>query len=204
VHFHEPGKKMNLAILVTKEPHCLTGLLDAVRAGKLKVKVPVIIGSETALAHVAESRGIPFYVADQKDQEKRERRMYQVLQRHEVDIVALAKYMRILTPGLVWRYPNKIINIHPSLLPAFPGALAYQQAFEKGARIIGCTAHFVTEGLDTGPIICQEAIKVEPGETFQSIKQRGHRLEAVALTKALQLFTESKVEVRWGKAYFTA
>jgi formyltetrahydrofolate deformylase len=202
VHYHEYDREQNLAILVTKEVHCLAGILSAVKSGRLKVKVPVIIGSEGTLAGVAGSHGVPFYVANQRDQDKRERRIFQILQRYNIDIIALARYMRILTPGFVWRYPNKIVNIHPSLLPAFPGAMPYQQAFENGARVVGCTAHFVMMGLDAGPIIWQEALRVRPGETLQSIRLRGQQLEVKALVKALQLFSQGKVEVRWGKTYF--
>jgi formyltetrahydrofolate deformylase len=204
VHYHEHDREQNLAILVTKESHCLTGILSAVKSGRLKVKVPVIIGSEGTLASVAGSYGIPFRVANQRDQDKRERRIFQILQRYNIDIIALARYMRILTPGFVWRYPNKIINIHPSLLPAFPGAMAYQQAFENGARVVGCTAHFVMMGLDVGPIIWQEALRVRPAESLQSIRLRGQQLEVKTLVKALQLFTLGKVEVRWGKTYFNS
>ena len=109
--------------------------------------------------------------------------------------------MRILSPNFVWRYPNKIINVHPSLLPAFPGAYAYEQAFERGARIIGCTAHFVTMDLDEGPIIWQESFRVNSGENIVSIRKRGHELEAKSLLKALQLYTQGKLEVRWGNVF---
>jgi formyltetrahydrofolate deformylase len=110
--------------------------------------------------------------------------------------------MRILTPNFVWRYPNRIINIHPSLLPAFPGALAYVQAYERGAKIIGCTAHFVTEDLDQGPIIIQEAFKVLPEDTLETIKSKGRSAEAAALLEAVKLFLSDKLEVYWGRVNF--
>jgi formyltetrahydrofolate deformylase len=110
--------------------------------------------------------------------------------------------MRILTPNFVWRYPNRIINIHPSLLPAFPGAFAYVQAYERGAKIIGCTAHFVTEDLDQGPIIIQESFKVMTEDTLESIKIKGQIAEALALLEAVKLFLEDKLEVYWGKVSY--
>jgi formyltetrahydrofolate deformylase len=109
--------------------------------------------------------------------------------------------MRILTPNFVWRYPNRIINIHPSLLPAFPGAYAYVQAYERGAKIIGCTAHFVTEDLDQGPIIHQESFKVSTSDTLDTIKKKGQELEAATLLEGVRLYLENKLEVYWGKVY---
>ena len=110
--------------------------------------------------------------------------------------------MRILTPNFVWRYPNRIINIHPSLLPAFPGAFAYVQAYERGAKIIGCTAHFVTEDLDQGPIIIQESFKVLQDDTLETIKVKGQMAEALALHEAVKLFLEDRLEVNWGKVSY--
>ena len=107
--------------------------------------------------------------------------------------------MRILTPNFVWRYPNKIINIHPSLLPAFPGAYAYVQAYERGAKIVGCTAHFVIEDLDQGPIICQKSFNVMDTDDIESIKNKGRKLESSTLLEAIKLALEGKLEVYWGK-----
>ena len=109
--------------------------------------------------------------------------------------------MRILTPNFVWRYPNRIINIHPSLLPAFPGAYAYIQAYERGAKIVGCTAHFVTEDLDQGPIICQESFKVLESDTIETIKKKGQELEGITLSEALKLYLEERLEVYWGRVH---
>lgn len=199
LHYREKGRAPNLAIMVTKESHCLEEILQAVKAGELKANVVVVIGSSNALRSNAETRGLPFYVVSNLDQTKRETRILRILQRHNADFIALARYMRILGPNFVWRYPNKIINIHPSILPAFPGAYAYEQAFEKGARIIGCTAHFVTTDLDEGPIIWQEAMQVSPDESLESVKKRGQKLEAKALVAALRLYAEERLEVRWGR-----
>ena len=126
----------------------------------------------------------------------------QLVDQFDIDLIVLARYMRILTPNFVWRYPNRIINIHPSLLPAFPGALAYVQAYERGAKIIGCTAHFVTEDLDQGPIIIQESFKVLPDDTLETIKNKGKVAESTALLEAVKLFLNDKLEVYWGKVNY--
>ena len=121
------------------------------------------------------------------------------MDKYNIDLIILARYMRILTPNFVWRYPHKIINIHPSLLPAFPGAYAYGQAYERGAKIVGCTAHFVTEDLNQGPIICQEAFKVLQSDTLETIKKKGTALEASTLLEATKLYLEGRIEVYWGR-----
>lgn len=203
LRYNEKGKTLNLAIMVSKESHCIDRILKAVADGELKVNVAVVIGSSSALRSVAERNKLPFYVVSNLDQVKRETRILRILQKHDVDFIALARYMRILGPNFVWRYPNKIINIHPSILPAFPGAYAYEQAYEKGARIIGCTAHFVTTELDEGPIIWQEALQVEQDETLESVKLRGQKLEAKALVDALRLYAEGRLEVRWGRVHIS-
>jgi formyltetrahydrofolate deformylase len=122
-----------------------------------------------------------------------------LIDQYNIDLIVLARYMRILSPNFVWRYPNRIINIHPSLLPAFPGAYAYVQAYERGAKIVGCTAHFVTDELDQGPIICQDAFNVLPSDTLESIKEKGRQMEAKTLVDAIKLYLENKLEVYWGR-----
>jgi len=109
--------------------------------------------------------------------------------------------MKILTPNFVWRYPERIINIHPSLLPAFPGALAYAQAYERGTKIIGVTAHYVTENLDQGPIIFQDSFKIDPNDALEKIKKQGQKLEAQTLLKAVKMHLENKLDVRWRKVH---
>jgi formyltetrahydrofolate deformylase len=164
--------------------------------------VSIIIGSDVKLKHIADSYSIPFSYVEHIDQNKAEVKILQLLEQFDIDLIVLARYMRILTPNFVWRYPNRIINIHPSLLPAFPGALAYVQAYERGAKIIGCTAHFVTEDLDQGPIIIQEAFKVLPDDTLETIKEKGKAIESKTLTEAVELFLNDKLEVYWGKVNY--
>ena len=153
IHFGEPNRLKNMAVLVSKEPHCLEAILESQRMSKIKVNIPLIVGSDKTQRPTAFKYNIPFFSVNYANQAKAEDRILALLERFNIDFVALARYMRILSPNFVWRYPNKIINIHPSLLPAFAGAYAYVQAYERGAHIVGCTAHFVTENLDQGPII---------------------------------------------------
>ncbi len=201
IHYQEPDRLQNVAIFVSKEPHCLARILDAKRKGHVKANVSVIIGSDSTLKSMADEAGIPFHAVVHTDQVEAENKILQLIEQYNVDIIVLARYMRILTPNFVWRYPNRIINIHPSLLPAFPGAYAYVQAYERGAKIVGCTAHFVTEDLDQGPIIYQESFKVLSTDTLETIKKKGQELEAATLLEAVKLYLENKIEVYWGKVY---
>jgi formyltetrahydrofolate deformylase len=201
IHYQEPNRLQNVAIFVSNEPHCLMRLLDAKKKSRIKANIAVIIGSDVTLKAIADDSGIPFQAVVHADQAEAENRILQLIERYNIDLIVLARYMRILTPNFVWRYPNRIINIHPSLLPAFPGAYAYVQAYERGARIIGCTAHFVTEDLDQGPIIHQESFKVSTYDTLATIKKKGQELEAVTLLEAVRLYLENKLEVYWGKVY---
>ncbi len=201
VHFDEPDRLKNMAILVSKEPHCLDTILHAKNRGVINVNIPVVIGSESTLKGVASKYGVKFIHVNHKDQTAAESKILTLLERYNIDLIVLARYMRILSPNFVWRYPNRIINIHPSLLPAFPGAYAYMQAYERGTQIIGCTAHFVTEELDAGPIIWQEAFRVSPNDTLEVIRSKGQELEAKVLLKAIELYLDNRLEVYWGKVY---
>lgn len=201
VHYQEPNRLQNVAIFVSKEPQCLVRLLQAKKKGQIKANISVIIASDSTLKSIAHDVGIPFHAVVHRDQAEAENRILQLIERYNIDLIVLARYMRILTPNFVWRYPNRIINIHPSLLPAFPGAYAYIQAYERGAKIIGCTAHFVTEDLDKGPIIYQESFKVSTSDTLDTIKKKGQELEAATLLEGVRLYLERKLEVYWGKVY---
>ncbi|MEX0861616.1 formyltetrahydrofolate deformylase [Nitrosopumilus sp.] len=196
---HETNSEKNIAVLVTKEPLCLQTILASQKF--LKGKISVIIGTEKTLEPLAKKAKIPFVTIDDKDQQKAEEKIIIVCKKYDIDLISLARYMRILSPNFVWRYPNRIINIHPSLLPAFPGALAYAQAYERGTKIIGVTAHYVTENLDQGPIIFQDSFKVNPDDTLDKIKTNGQKLEADTLLKAIKMHLENKLEVRWRKVH---
>ena len=202
VHFDEPTRPKNMAVMVSKEQHCLEAILDARRKGEIVVNISLIVGSDNSLKSLASKHNIPFVSINHKDQARAEQQIIRLMERFDIDFIVLARYMRILSPNFVWRYPNRIINIHPSLLPAFPGAYAYVQAYERGAQIVGCTAHFVTEELDQGPIIWQDSFRVRPNENLDCIKKKGKQLEAQTLLNAIKLYLENKLEVYWGKVHF--
>lgn len=198
---HESNSEKSIAVLVTKEAHCLETILDARINNSIKGKLSVIIGTEKTLEPLARKAKIPFYSIEELNQEKAEEKILDVCKKYDVDLIVLARYMRILTPNFVWRYPNRIINIHPSLLPAFPGAMAYAQAFERGTKIVGVTAHYVTENLDQGPIIFQDSFKVDPDDSLENIKSKGQKLEADTLLRAVKMHLENKIDVRWRKVH---
>ena len=196
---HELESKKNIAIFVTKESDCLKRILATKRS--LEGKICVIVGTEKTLLSIARKAKVPFVLVNKSDQTKAEYELLEICKKHNVDLIVLARYMKILTPNFVWRYPNRIINIHPSLLPAFPGSLAYAQAFERGTKIVGVTAHYVTENLDQGPIIFQDSFKVNPKDTLELIKKKGQKLEADTLLKAVKMHLENKLDVRWRKVH---
>ncbi|HSB57793.1 MAG TPA: formyltetrahydrofolate deformylase [Nitrosopumilaceae archaeon] len=198
---HEAVLRKKIALLVTKESHCLDAILVARSKNQLKGEVSVIIGTEKTLSLFAKKANIPFVVVNDPDQSKAEKKILDIAKKYNVDLIVLARYMRILSPNFVWRYPNRIINIHPSLLPAFPGAFAYMQAYERGAKIVGCTAHYVTEDLDQGPIIFQDAFAIDANETVESLKKKGQKIEAKTLLEAVQMHLDGRLEVYWGKVH---
>tara|TARA_B100002049_G_scaffold58752_1_gene42170 strand:- start:2798 stop:3667 length:870 start_codon:yes stop_codon:yes gene_type:complete len=196
---HETNLEKNIAVFVTKEPLCLQTFIANRKS--LKGKISVIIGTEKVLETIAKKAKIPFITIEEKNQAKAEEKIIQICKKYNIDLISLARYMRILSPNFVWRYPNRIINIHPSLLPAFPGASAYAQAYERGTKIVGVTSHYVTENLDQGPIIFQDSFKVDPDDTLEKIKTKGQKLEADTLLKATKMHLENKLEVRWRKVH---
>src|SRR2546428_346692 len=200
IHY-EATKRKKVAVLVTKEAHCLQAVLDARTKNQLKGEIAVVIGAENSLSPLAKKAKIPFVLVNATDQPKAEEKIITIMKKFDVDLIVLARYMRVLSPNFVWRYPNRIINIHPSLLPAFPGAYAYVQAYERGAQIVGCTAHYVTEDLDQGPIIFQDAFAIDENETLESLKKKGQRLEARTLLEAAKMHLDGRLEVYWGKVH---
>ncbi|MFZ0220844.1 MAG: formyltetrahydrofolate deformylase [Candidatus Nitrosopolaris sp.] len=202
VHYEEPNRLRNIAIFVSKQLNCVLRILEAKEKSLINANIPVIIGSEATLGSIAERNGIPFHTIDDKqDPILAENKILKLTEQYNIDLIILARYMRVLSPNFVWRYPNRIINIHPSLLPAFPGAYAYVQAYERGAKIAGCTAHFVTEDLDQGPIICQDSFRVKEPDTLDTIRKKGQSLEAETLLKATKLYLEGRLEVYWGRVH---
>jgi formyltetrahydrofolate deformylase len=198
IRFTEPGRRQRYALLVTKETHCLAAILAAQRAGKLKAEAVVVIGNHPQLVPLAKKHRLPFVHIPWEDRAGAEQRTLELLDQYEVDFVVLARFMKILSPGFVWRYKNKIINIHPSLLPSFPGPQAYRQAYEHGVKIVGVTAHFVSMHLDEGPIIAQGSFQLRSGMSLKQILTAGQKLEAQVLVKAVRLYLTKRLDVYWG------
>ncbi len=184
-----------IAVLATKEPHCLGDLLLRHAYGEIPAEIRAVIGNHDTLAPLVQRFGIPFHHVDQRDRDRagQEQAIADVLAGYAPEYIVLAKYMRILTPEFVARYPNRIINIHHSFLPAFIGAQPYRQAFERGVKIIGATAHFVTDALDMGPIIAQSVLPVDHTYTAAAMAQAGRDVEKIVLARALQLVLEERV-----------
>lgn len=199
IHFTEPHRLQRMAIMVTKESHCFEALMREVKCGGLKTEPVAVISNRTDLAALAEKHGLPFHVVPwEGDRNKAEQHALQLVQDYGADFVVLARFMKILSPNFVWRYKNKIINVHPSLLPSFPGPQAYRQAYEHGVKIAGVTAHFVSMHLDEGPIIAQEAFAIAPGMELKEIVAAGQSLESRVLTRAVELYLAKKLDVFWG------
>jgi formyltetrahydrofolate deformylase len=200
IHY-EATKRKRVAVLVTRESHCLQAILESRGKNQLRGEIAVVVGTENTLAKMAKKTKIPFVLVNENDQAKAEDKIITIMKKYNIDLIVLARYMRVLSPNFVWRYPNRIINIHPSILPAFPGAYAYVQAYERGAKIVGCTSHYVNEDLDQGPIIFQEAFAIDEKETLESLKRKGQKLEAKTLLEAVKMHLEGRLEVYWGKVH---
>ena len=200
-NLHDTREKKNLAILVTREPICLEELVKSCRSGKIRAEPIVVIGNRPDLKDVAKKLNVPFHIANGTNKEERERKTIALLKRYNADFIALARHMQILSPEFVARYEGRVINIHPSLLPAFPGARPYDQALEAGVEIVGVTAHFVTTDLDRGPVITQDAFRVNKKDSVEKIREKGQKLEAKVLSKACELYSKDKLYMQWGKVH---
>jgi len=199
VRFTEPGRRQRMAIMVTREPHCFQKILDTLQSGRFqKAQAALVMSNRRDLGPLARKYRLPFVYIPWQQRPKAEQSILRLLEQYEIDFVVLARFMKILSPNFVWRYKNKIINIHPSLLPSFPGPQAYRQAYEQGVKIIGVSAHFVTMNLDEGPIIAQDCFGVRPNMTLKEIIARGQKLEATTLVKAVELYLDKRLDVHWG------
>lgn len=193
--------RKRIVILVTKESHCLGDILMKAFDGSLDVDIAAVIGNHETLATLTEKFGIPFHVVrhDAMTREQHESNIMAIIDRYSPDRIILAKFMRILTPEFVACYPQKIINIHHSFLPAFIGARPYHQAHKRGVKIIGATAHFVTNDLDEGPIIDQNVTRVDHTLTAEDMVKKGRDVEKTVLSNALSLVLEDKVFIYGNK-----
>jgi len=196
----EPKKK-KIVILATKEFHALGDILIRHEAGELDADIQAVIANHDTLKGVVERFDIPFFKvsADGLSREEHEGKVMELIDIHKFDYIVLAKYMRILTPNFVLRYNKKIINIHHSFLPAFIGANPYKQAHKRGVKIIGATAHFVTDDLDEGPIIAQEVIPVNHRLEWKDMQRAGRDVEKIVLSRALSLVLNDRVFVYGNK-----
>lgn len=187
--------KPRMAIFVSKMPYCLFDLLARYTAGEWNVEIPLIISNHPDLQHVAERFGIPFHLfpITKETKEEQEKKEMELLAKHKVNFIVLARYMQVISEKMIDAYPNRIINIHHSFLPAFVGAKPYHAAFERGVKIIGATSHYVTTELDAGPIIEQDVVRITHKDTVQDLVNKGKDLEKIVLSRAVQKHIERKV-----------
>lgn len=186
-----------MALFVSKMPHCLFDILGRYTAGEWDVQIPLIISNHETLKPVAERFGIDFYhfPVTKENKAKQEKAELDLLKENKIDFVVLARYMQILSPEFVKEYPNKIINIHHSFLPAFAGAKPYHAAHQRGVKIIGATSHYVTSDLDAGPIIEQDVTRCSHVDTIQKLIRKGRDLEKIVLSQAVYKHLQRKILV---------
>lgn len=195
IYFH--AQKPRMALFVSKQAHCLYDLLAHYEAGDWNVEIPLIISNHPDMEHVAKKFGIPYYCLPitKENKAEQEAKEMELLRHHDITFVVLARYMQIITPAMIEAYPNKIINIHHSFLPAFVGAKPYHAAFERGVKIIGATSHYVTEELDAGPIIKQDVARISHKDSIENLIRKGQDLEKVVLSRAVEKHIERKILV---------
>lgn len=187
--------KPRMAIFVSKMSHCLFDMLARYTAGEWNVEIPLIISNHPDLQHVAERFGTPFYLfpITKETKEEQERKEMELLAKHKITFIVLARYMQVISEQMINAYPNKIINIHHSFLPAFVGAKPYHAAFQRGVKIIGATSHYVTTELDAGPIIEQDVVRITHKDSIEDLVNKGKDLEKIVLSRAVQKHIERKI-----------
>lgn len=195
------ARKKRIALFVSKEDHCLLELLWQWQAGDLDADIPVVVSNHPDMAELVEPLGIPYYhVPVTKDTKpEAERRQLDIVAQYNVDTIVLARYMQIISPKFIEHYSNRIINIHHSFLPAFVGGKPYAQAYDRGVKIIGATAHYVTEELDGGPIIEQDVQRVSHRDNVDDLKRIGRHIERIVLARAVAWHTEDRILVHQNK-----
>ena len=196
-NFFQTEKKLKMALLVSKYDHCLYDLLSRYSSNELKVDIPFIMSNHPDLINIAERFNIKFYnfTVNQENKTTVEKEQLKVFRKYNIDFIVLARYMQILTSLIIDNFKNKIINIHHSFLPAFPGAKPYHSAYDRGVKIIGATSHYVTNELDAGPIIEQNTTQVSHLNSIKDFIAKGRDLERIVLSKAVQLHVTRKVMV---------
>lgn len=196
-------KQKNIAVLISGNGTNLQSIIDHIKKGKLKCNLAVVISNKVDAYGLkrAEKAKIPNYFINHKDisREEHEKKIIEILKNHKVDLVVLAGYMRIITSYFIGQYKNRIINIHPAILPAFPGTDGYGDTFNYGCKVGGCTVHFVDSGVDTGPIIIQKINPIQENDNLESFKKRGLKIEHEALPEAIRLFCADKLKIEGRK-----
>lgn len=176
-----------VAIFVSKYSHCITDILARYESGEWKIEIPLIISNHEKFQYLADRYNIPFYHIPINKENKLDQEKVQLglLKDHKIDLVVLARYMQVLTDDFISHYPDKIINIHHSSLPAFPGANPYKSAYQRGVKVMGATAHYVTADLDAGPIIEQDIVRISHNDSIRQMKRKGKDIEKIVLAKAI-------------------
>lgn len=192
-HIQEESYKPSFLLMVSKYSHCLNDILYKVRSGHLQIHVPAIVSNHEDLRHLADWYGIPFFHFPLEEKIEQEEKILQLIVKENIECIVLARYMQILSKHFCLSFPGKIINIHHSFLPSFKGAKPYHQAYERGVKIIGATAHYVTEDLDEGPIIKQEVVHVNHNHTPEKLIALGQDVESFVLSRAVKLHAERRV-----------
>lgn len=189
------SRRQKMAIFVSRMSHCLYDMLARHMGGEWDVDIPVIISNHPDLAIAGKQFGIPFeHIPVTRDNKaEMEQREFELLDRYGVDFIVLARYMQVLSEDFIGRYPNRIINIHHSFLPAFVGAKPYHQAYERGVKLIGATSHYVTADLDAGPIIEQDVVRISHKDTIDDLVKKGRDLEKIVLSRAVEKHIQRKI-----------
>lgn len=194
-------RRKDIVLMGTKENHCLGDILLKHESGELNANILCVISNHENLRNLSEKFGIKYHFISNNDlsRQEHEKKVLDVLSDYKFDFIILAKYMRILSPEFVKEYPEKMINIHHSFLPAFIGANPYKQAFQRGVKIIGATAHFVNDNLDEGPIISQDVVSINHEMSWQEMRRAGRNVEKVVLSTALDLALEDRIFIHGNK-----
>ncbi len=192
-----PAETPRMAIFVSKLSHCLFDMLSRIHSGEWSVEVPLIISNHNNLKHIADKFEIPFYCypVNKENKREQEKKELELLKKHQIHFIVLARYMQIVSGEFISEYPNRIINIHHSFLPAFPGAKPYHSAYERGVKIIGATSHYVTAELDAGPIIEQDVTRISHTDNVDKLIRKGQDLEKIVLSRAVLLHLQRKTMV---------
>ena len=189
------ARKQRMAIFVSKMSHCLYDILARYIAGEWDVEIPVIVSNHPDMQVAAEQFNIPYeYIpVNRENKAEMEQREFEILKKYDVDFIVLARYMQVLSEDFINRYPNRVINIHHSFLPAFVGAKPYHAAYERGVKLIGATSHYVTNELDAGPIIEQDIVRITHKDTVEDLVKKGRDLEKIVLSRAVEKHIQRKI-----------